>query len=282
MNHPADTPTIPMLPSPWRYHWHSGRRGWSNFSFRRQRQFDAYLVTMHQSGTHWLKYLITLIQTREHGLPAPDNISEPLVIGGPRQPPRYAIRPRLGHSHTIPSPLLRLALAHPGLGFPDYLILVRDIRDVLIAHYRKWAERYDCSFSTFLRGDVSHRRFEKDIWWDFRFLNSWGAIAQAMPARTHVVRYETLRAEPAATLTEALHFLGVSMRAPDDAVAYALSNASKESMAEKDVAPYGMPIVNRDERRWSDWFNAADRAWLEAACARYLEHDFGYDYRTWA
>jgi hypothetical protein len=43
--------------SPLAYAWYSRRRGWSNFSFRRHRQFDAFLVTMHQSVTHWLKYM---------------------------------------------------------------------------------------------------------------------------------------------------------------------------------------------------------------------------------
>ena len=270
------------MPSLWSSRWHSGRREWSNFSFRRHRQFDAYLVTMHQSGTHWLKYLITLMMTREHQLPEPANISEALIIGGPRQAPRYEVEPRLGHSHTIPSPLLKTMLGVQGAGFPDYLVLVRDIRDVLIAHYAKWQQHYDCSFSEYIRGDVRHRRFEKDIWWDFRFLNNWGAIMQAWPARTASVQYEALRSQPREQLARVVEFLALNLREPAAAIEYALANAGKETMAEKDISPYGMPVVNNDSRAWDDWYTTADRDWLTAACARFLKHDFGYNYADWS
>ncbi len=261
--------------------WHAQRRALGNFSFRRHRRFDAFIVTMHQSGTHWLKYLLTLMIARERGLPPPQSISDNIAIGGPRETPRHDLRPRLGQSHTIPSPLLDLALGVPGAGFPDYLVLVRDVRDVLLAHYRKWQTRYDCSFSEYLRGDVTRRRFEKDVWWDFRFLNAWGAIAAHHPRRVQVLRYEDLLRDPAAELRAVVAFLRIPLADVDAAIAYALAGASKDAMAARDSRPYGMAVVNDEVRDWDTWYAPADRAWLREACRRHLHHDFGYGYADW-
>jgi len=263
------------------YTWHAQRRALSNFSFRRHRRFDAYLVTMHQSGTHWLKYLLTLMLTRELGLEMPATINENTIIGGPREVPRFDVEPRLGHSHTIPSPLLNLALAVPVLGFPNYLVLVRDIRDVLIAHYQKWQAQYACSFAEFLRGDVSRRRFEKDLWWDFRFMNAWGAICRSHPQQTKVLRYEALREAPEVHLREVVAFLQLPLANIDDAINFALAGASKQTMMAKDAHAYGMPVVNLEARDWGVWYTSADRAWFAAACRRHLKYDFGYDYAHW-
>lgn len=262
--------------------WHAARREWSNFSFRRQRRFDGFIATMHQGGTHWLKYMLTLLYVFEHELPLPQSISENLVIGGPRERPPSDLSPRLGQSHTIPHPLLRLLMHADGCGFPRYLVMVRDVRDILIAHYRKWRERYGCEFSEFLRGDVCHRRFEKDLWWDLRFMNAWGAIVAAHPRRTAVLHYERLQQDTERELARIVDFFGIELRRPQAAMAFALERSGKAAMAALDDAPYGMTVVRDEARDWDAWYADADRAWFSRACARYLRHDFGYGYATWA
>ena len=269
------------VPPRWQVAWHDQRRAWTNFSFRRHRRFDGYLVTMHQGGTHWLKYLLTLVITRELGLPQPRTISENLVIGGPHERPPYATRPRLGHSHTIPGPLLRGLLYLPAAGFPRYVVLVRDMRDTLLAHYAKWGTRYACPFPEYLRGDFARRRFDKDIWWDIRFMNAWGAIAARHPTRSLVVRYEDMRGDARSWLARVVEFLAIPLADRDAAIDVALALASKDQMAALDLAPEGTPVVRDERRAWDDWYSAADRAWLRAVCARFLRHDFGYGYARW-
>jgi hypothetical protein len=263
------------------FRWHAARRDWTNLSFRRHRHFDAYVVTMHQSGTHWLKYLLSLVLTREHGLPAPATIGDSIVIGGPRDRPRYAVSPRLGMSHTIPSPVLGPALAIPALGFPRYLVLIRDLRDALVAHYRKWDARYGCPFPEYLRGDVADRRFDKDLWWDLRFLNAWGRLARAHPARVQVLRYEDLRDDPAAILGRIVEFFAIPLREPAAAIAYAVGEATKDKMAHKETGELGLTIVRDEVRSWDEWYGPDDRRWLGAICRRFLEFDFGYGYADW-
>ena len=267
--------------SPLAFAWHSGRREWTNFSFRRHRHFDVFFVTMHQSGTHWLKYLLTLALVHDRKLTPPTSISDNIVIGGPREREPIMLSPRLGQSHTIANPLLRYAMAIGPWRFPRYIILVRDIRDVLLAHYRKWQDKYDCDFSEYLRGDVTHHRFEKDVWWDFRFLNAWGAIMSCYPERVIAVQYESLQSNTAAVLNRIIDFAGIEFADRDAAIAHAIAGADKRTMASQDVQPYGMPVVNDEQRDWNDWYAAGDREWLSAACARYLKHDFGYDYQRW-
>jgi hypothetical protein len=264
-----------------RYCWHAWRREWTNFSFRRHRQFDAYVVTMAQSGTHWLKYLLSLIIAREHGLPLPQDIGESLVIGGPHTPARYVTRPYLGMSHTIANPLLSLAFAYPAFGLPPYVVLVRDLRDSLVSHYRKWEARYACSFSEYLRGDVTNRRFDKDIWWGLRFMNAWTPVLAAHPGRTLLVRYEALQADPAQNLRTIVDFIGLPLATPDQAIAHALASATKARMAERDPRVYGLSVVRDEPRDWERWWSASDRAWLRSTCARHLKSDFGYAYAEW-
>ena len=278
MNH---QPSVTPLPRACQVAWHAARRDWTNLSFRRHRQFDGFIVSMHQSGTHWLKYLITLVLARRFGLPVPDSIGDSHVIGGPRERPRYEVSPRLGSSHTIPSPLLDCLLYLHRDCLPRYLVLVRDVRDVLLAHYRKWQDRYSCPFSEYLRGDCSGRRFEKDIWWDIRFLNRWGALAAAHPSTLRVLRYEDLRSDTRVSLQQALQFLGVEIAIDDPLLAQAVTDASKDKMAEKDPHPFGFAVVRDEERPWDDWYGEDDRRWLRAACARFLRHDFGYGYADW-
>jgi hypothetical protein len=263
------------------YLWHAWRREWTNFSFRRHRRFDAYIVTMHQSGTHWLKYLLSLVIAREHGLPPPRDIGDSLVIGGPHTPARHPTRPYLGMSHTIANPLLGMALAHPSLGFPRYVVLVRDIRDSLVSHFRKWEARYACTFSEYLRGDIRNRRFDKDIWWDLRFMNAWGSLLAAHPGRTLAVHYEALQADPVTVLHDIVRFVRLPLAMPDDAIADALASATKAHMAERDPHVHGLTVVRDEPRDWDRWWSADDRAWLRATCARHLKWDFGYAYAEW-
>ncbi len=276
-----NTSSIDTRLSPLAYAWHSRKREWTSLSFRRHRQFDVFFVTMHQSGTHWLKYLVTLTLVKDRGLPEPRSISDNIAIGGPREREPYVQQPRLGQSHTIASPLLKSAIRWTPERYPRYVILVRDIRDVLLAHYRKWQDRYGCGFSEYLRGDVTHRRFEKDVWWDFRFLNAWGAIHARFPDRVSVIHYESLVGDTPGVRTKLIVFAGIN---PDDrpaAIAYAIDGADKGRMAAKDEQPYGMSVVNHDRRSWADWYAEPDRAWLRETCQRYLKFPFGYDYERW-
>jgi len=67
----------------YKYKYHALRRDCFNFSLLAHRDFDAMLITMHQSGTHWLKYMLTLALAKKLGLGNPEYIQSDIFFGTP-------------------------------------------------------------------------------------------------------------------------------------------------------------------------------------------------------
>ena len=264
-----------------RFQYHCLRRDLSNFSLLRHRDYTGFLVSMHQSGTHWLKHMLATAIAARHELPPPRYSHANDFIGGVYDPRMHARGPRLVSSHSIPHLLLASRWLRRRVRLPPYVVLVRDIRGSLVANYEKWKQHYGCSFSEFLRGDMSGKRFNNDLWWCMRFCNAWGRIAQRFPEQTLVVRYEDLRADPLPTLMRVDEFWRLQLGAA--ALMLGVTQSSKERMAAKHDpdTPGGVIVVRRDERPPADWFDDGDRAFFSATCGLLLRNDFGYDYGRW-
>ncbi|MFT5349403.1 MAG: hypothetical protein ACI9MF_000215, partial [Gammaproteobacteria bacterium] len=129
--------------------YHSLRRDISNFSLIKRRNFDGFLISMHQSGTHWLKHMLATALTHKLDLPPPQYIHANDVIPGPKGPPVNKILPRIVSSHSIPHALLGSRLFRRLVKLPPYVVLVRDIRATLVSTYEKWKEHYNCDFPVF-------------------------------------------------------------------------------------------------------------------------------------
>ena len=67
---------------------------------------------MHQSGTHWLKFMLANALSYQYGSPPPAYNHANDIIGGPRDAIVYPQLPRLISSHSMPHPLLARAWAH--------------------------------------------------------------------------------------------------------------------------------------------------------------------------
>lgn len=258
---------------------HNLRHGLGNFTLLKHRDCAGHLVSMHQSGTHWLKFMLATALARQYGVPGPQYNHANDIIGGPKDPVRYPVLPRLLSSHSIPHLSLRHAAMHRLFGLPRYVVLVRDLRASLVSNYDKWRTRYACSFSTFLEGDPAGRRYNSDIWWCFRFLNGWNSVRAAVPARVLILRYEDLRADPHAGLARVAAHLDLNL-APV-ALELGVMAASKAAMAAREDPLRPPGAVNIEEKDPFAYFSTADRQRLTALCARYLEDGYGYDYAHW-
>ncbi len=161
----------------------------------RHRHFDGFIATMTQSGTHWLKYMLILTLAKLYNLPPPPCLPDNSIVGRSKSAPIYAHTPQIVIGHSVPHYLLRSRTLFQVLHFPKYLILVRDIRDVLVAYYERHKGEYNVDFSTYLRGDVRGKKYYNDIWWCIRFLNGWGPVVERHPERTAVLKYEKLLAD---------------------------------------------------------------------------------------
>jgi hypothetical protein len=240
----------------------------------RHRRFDGQIVSMKQSGSHWLKYMLGLTLAKIHNLPPPAHIQDDAIIGHPKTPPRYGNIPQIVHSHTIPHYLNRsrrlVCLVH----FPKYLILVRDMRDALVSHFEKWKDEYGVSFSTYLRGDM-RGRYGNDIWLQIRFLNAWGAVAKRQPERTQVLKYEALCGDTKGELARVCAFFGIAGATPS-ILAEVVGQASKDEMAMRPNPEVRLSVVRVAER--STLYSPEDRRFIAETCRRNLRHSFGYSY----
>lgn len=262
-----------------RFAYHRVRHGLSNYSVLRLRDADGALVSMHQSGTHWLKFMLANAMAEHYDIPPPQYNHANDIIGGVKDPVIYNNIPRLLATHTIAPlllqypPLLRLAR------LPPIVLLVRDLRASLVSNYRKWQHRYNLSFSEFLRGDPAGRRFNSDIWWCVRFQNVWGSLAATLGTRVLTLRYEDISIAPATALGEvAAHF---DLALSDRAMAHGTEAANKPAMAARADPTRPPGEVNTDSADPLALYTSSDRDWLEAVCATELRYTFAYDYAAW-
>lgn len=258
-------------------------RDLTNLSLVRHRHSDGHMISMHQSGTHWLRNMLSLAMARVYNLPEPEYIQNNDFISSPQMPSKYPQIPRIVSSHQIPSPLVSNRLALGLVKLPKYVLLVRDPRIIAVSHYRKHEPKYKVPFSVFLRADVAamrkvskKRKFDKDIWWDIRFLNSWSKMLRLMPGKIHLVRYEDMRKNTAGHLSEIMRFLGM----PDideQTLDYCIRQSSKEVMAQKEAPDLMLKTVWQDNKNPLAAYSEDDKRFFLEAYRKYCKDDFGYD-----
>ena len=262
------------------YAYHCLRRDVSNFSLVKRRHFDGMLISMHQSGTHWLKHMLASALTDKYGLPAPQYIHANDVIAGPKDKRLSDVMPHLVSAHSIPHALFRSKLFHSHVSLPPYVVLVRDIRASLVSNYEKWKDHYACEFEEFLLGDVSGQRFNNDIWWCIRFCNMWGAIESRVPGSLLVIRYEDLRKAPLEELQRINQYWKLELDDPTLERAIAASSKDKMALKKDPDTPFGVNVVRSDGKPWKDWFNRENANLVNNLCDAFLKYDHGYDYSS--
>ena len=263
------------------YNYHCVSRDISNFSYLRHKAFDGFIISMHQSGTHWLKYMLSLAITHDQGLPLPKYIGESVVFGEAKKPPEYNISTSIAFSHSIPNALLNHALNRENNPYPKYLILIRDMRNTLISHYRKWSHIYNCSFEEYIMGDPLNKNFDKDIWWDIRFLNRWGEIIAQNPEQVQIIKYEDLQLNTKENLNKIIDYFQIEFKDKSIAIEFALKEATKSKMEKKELNNDGWKVVRKEDRDWSKWYPSSLRVQFSNICKEYLTHEFSYGYKDW-
>jgi hypothetical protein len=269
-----------LLPASWQFGICGLRADLSNFFFLQHRRIDGFIVTGKNSGSHWLKFMISAGLAQKYGLELPAYSSGRLadeLVGNPTRPRRHAGIPRIGTSHTIPSVLLR-AIPRIAARRPPIVVMVRNIEDALQSNYRKWRGQYNAPPSAFTRGDPWGRRFVADAWWYVHFFNRWGAWAAADPDRVLLVRYEDLQAAPDLWLPRIAGHLQLGFDAA--ALRAALAFTSKEAIQQRQDPNAGEVIVPDPVATPAFAFDDADLLAIRCILRRHLRHDFGYGLPT--
>jgi hypothetical protein len=246
-----------------------------NFFFIQHRHVDGFIVTGKNSGSHWLKFMLSAGLAHKHGLQLPAYSTgrrADEIIGHPRGKPRIPGVKLIGTTHTIPSRLTKYVPAWLARR-PPIVLMVRDIPSALVSTYNKWQGQYPSPIAEFAKGDPAGRRFIADVWWYVLFFNRWGAWAAADPARIMVLRYEDLVADPALFLARAAAHLGLDFSAAD--LEAALAYTDKEAIRMREDPQAGETIVP-DPAAARQNFSTADRAAIAAVQKRYQHWRLGY------
>ena len=259
----------------WRLRLRSLNHGLFKSPELQRRHFDGDLVSMRQSGTHWVWYMLSLILAKLYNLPPPSHIGDNSIIGRQNSPPLYPQIPQIYRTHRVPHYLFLSRTFFRLLHFPKHLILVRDLRDALVSHYEKLKSGHHVDFSAYLRGEG--RRRAGAIWLRIQFLNGWGAVAERHAEEFAVLKYEDLVVDTAGQLARVCtHFNieGVTPDLLDDVVAA----ASKENMAKLPIPYKEWILVRTDPRPSDEWYSDEDRRFVAEVCRRNLKYTFGYRY----
>jgi hypothetical protein len=269
-------PRAHWLPPALRFLIRTVRADLGNFYFVQHRGIDGFVVTGKNSGSHWLKYMLSAGIAAKYGLPLPafsTGQTADDIVGHPARARRHKGIPLIGTSHTIPSALHRFiprSLARR----PPIVVMVRAIEDALQSNYRKWRDQYGAPPADFAQGDPSGKRFVADVWWYIYFFNRWGRWAEADPARILVVRYEDLQADPSVWLPRIASHLGLGFDAR--ATEAALQYTSKDVIRERQDPNAGEVIVPDPVRVPPFAFAPAEMRTIRDTLARHLRYRFGY------
>jgi hypothetical protein len=237
---------------------------------------DGFLISGHNSGTHWLRFMLSAAIAHHLSLPPPTYSSGPesdAFIGNARHRRRFPQAPRIGSSHHMPSRLIALLGAANLIRLPPVVVLVRHIPDSLLSYFFKWRETKALGpLDSYLARQPQAQGV--DLWWFIRFFNRWGALRQVFPEKVMVVRYEDVEHDPQTWVRRIWAHWGVALDEADLEAAMAVS--SRAVLQARLDPEYGEDVAPERAARQAVQFAEPDRALVEQRLAQHLRYGFGY------
>lgn len=250
----------------------------------RHRHVHAHIITMHQSGTHWLNNMLSWAIGRVYGLPPLEHIADRSVVGRPQDAVVHPQIPRIVQSHEIPSPLVHMPPLPSLLTFPKYVLLLRDMRASLVSQYekKKHMEPFQMSFAAYLRNRrIIANGIRRDIWHRMRMLNAWDRDINRLPeGRVLVMHYEDMKRDAAREVRRVWEFFEFPPQTAEF-FAEAARSATKESMTKQEQPGAVMRVVRSAAAHHFDSYAPEDREFFTSTVTKYLHNWFGYDYNDW-
>jgi len=254
------------------------RRELGNLNWLGTRGVQGHLVTGKNAGTHWVRYMLSLALAERYGIEPPryfnTDSTRPFILnhsGGAG----VEGMPRLMGSHMIPGAGYGLGAVRPG-SMPPVVVIVRDLRVTLIAHYERWKHRYGLSWSQYLRLPPGQEGIHCDLWWHIHFLNRWGDCIARLPQEVTSIRYEDMRKNTAPNIECILRHFDIHM--PVETIRNAIAAASLDAVEQETDPDEPECIVRELERNVGNFFSGEDGEFFSEIIARNLRHSFGYNY----
>ena len=163
---------------------------------------DCLLVSYPRSGSTWLRFLISNVRFGADCPTTFENLNDRIP---------YALRPRASTMARLPRPRILKSHSAYDCRFRKVVLLVRDPRDVAISYYhyhvRNKRIEPDCPIESYVPRYVLGEMDNYGSWGEN--VGSWLGARQTTDDFLFV-RYEDMKADTAAVLTEISSFLGLS------------------------------------------------------------------------
>jgi hypothetical protein len=251
----------------------------NNFYLLEYRSVAGHLVSGKNSGTHWLRFMLSHALAHRHGLSPPARSSGRLsedFVGHPRWPRRHPDLPFIASSHNLPSIVFSWAWLRRLLRLPPIVVLVRDPKQAMLSHFVKWRGPLDLSMEDYVLRASTKRRQLANAWWYIDFFNRWGRIAAGAPDAVLVVRYEDLQASPTDWLARISTHLNLDLDAAS--IDAAMTVCSRAVLRETLDPAYGEAIVPDSVDRARARFSPSENRLLGEQFEAHMTRDFGYGY----
>jgi hypothetical protein len=260
-----------------RFHASALNKSVFNTSTIRRRHFDAQIVSMHNSGSHWLKYSLGVGIAEVYGLESPEHIQSDRIVGHPKSlPDKVPGLPCIVHSHSLAHKFQSLSVLYKIMDFPKYIVLVRNIEDALFSTYVKWSAQYPgVSFREFIHSGAFGNGKIGGLWHEINFYNTWGAVEKAYKEGCMIVRYEDLRKDWQHEFLRVWEFIGLTPIS-EEQLQRVRFLTSKDEMAKKPNPEVQITVVRQDGAQVTDHLSEDDRQFIQQQCRRYLRYDLGY------
>jgi hypothetical protein len=292
---------IPTYPLPAAMRVALRRRWLGRLEYAKAERARLLIIGHPKSGNTWLKVMISRLYQIRHGLPANRLINtDELARKHPEIPRLAASNGYYSYEGVIGQALAPDAPDGP-LRHKPVLLIARNPLDIAVSWYFQFTKRQSAHKQELINHFIAHPVDRRTVqMWDFvrhsdiglpflvDYLNTWARNLAALE-RSAMIRYEDLRAEPAATLKRVVELMGDAFS--DAEIAEAVEFGSFDNLRELESRGFfrqgGMKLRDRDDpntfkvRRgkvggYRDYFTPEQQAELEAIVAERLAPEFGY------
>jgi len=291
-------PTYP-LPAKWRVAVR--RKGLANLELAKAERASLIIIGHPKSGNTWLKAMISRLYQVRHGLGADELINtDELALKIPEIPRLAASNGWYSYEGAIGEALAAGAPDNP-LRHKPVLLIARNPLDIAVSWYFQFTRRQSRHKQELINHSIAHPidRHTVQMWEFVRdsdiglpslidFLNTWARNLEELE-HSLMIRYEDLRAEPAATLRQVVDLMGESFTDAD--IAEAVEWGSFENLRKLETSGFfkrgGMTLRDPNDENsfkvrrgkvggYRDYFTPEQVAELEALVAENLSPVFGY------
>jgi|GEM_PF-1700539 len=257
---------------------HSWRQEVKDFAWLKLWGLDGHLAAGKGAGGPWVRHVLSRVLAIHYGLERPDPADPKAAsIFFAQTSGRPAIKgmPRLMCSHIIPGFGYDFGPLRLGT-YPPAVVLVRDLRCMLIAHYEKWKNRYGLSWGQYLRLPWDQEKARCDLWWHIHFLNRWGDCAKRMPNEVIGIRYEDLRKNTVPNIECILRHY--DLKIPSETIRRAVNGSMETANTAIIARGANGHTTEKEDIDLARYFTGEDGEYFRDVVGRNLRHAFGYDY----